>query len=307
VSADTIVPQPSVPADLNRYAYVRNSPLLYTDPSGHAINLAFAAVGAVSGAIIGAIASAGPQMIQNIRDSQPLAANIDPAQVAKDAAIGAVVGTVGGLTFGVGLAAGGAIAGAIGVSSASGAAATAIGVTTVAVSGAAAGQASRATENVLRGKDIAEGLFQPEDMVLDATLSVAFFKLAGGNFNQIAPSDITRAGAYARESVPSSGPRVTQAESAQIQTLGDRWGCHTCGAMQPGGRWGTWHGDHQLPTSIAGNSPQVLYPQCAYHSRLQGWHLARGTTRLVYHIWDGAWRPYYAWGPAWQLWDDQDD
>ncbi len=37
VQADTIVPDPADPQDLNRYAYVRNSPLNYTDPSGHAI------------------------------------------------------------------------------------------------------------------------------------------------------------------------------------------------------------------------------------------------------------------------------
>ena len=35
VSADTLVPNPGNPQDLNRYAYVRNNPLRYTDPSGH--------------------------------------------------------------------------------------------------------------------------------------------------------------------------------------------------------------------------------------------------------------------------------
>ena len=35
VSADTIVPQPGNPQDLNRYTYAANNPLLYTDPSGH--------------------------------------------------------------------------------------------------------------------------------------------------------------------------------------------------------------------------------------------------------------------------------
>ena len=33
--ADTIIPNAANPADLNRYTYVRNSPLNYTDPSGH--------------------------------------------------------------------------------------------------------------------------------------------------------------------------------------------------------------------------------------------------------------------------------
>ncbi|MDH7475811.1 MAG: RHS repeat-associated core domain-containing protein, partial [Anaerolineae bacterium] len=35
VQADTVVPEPGNPQDLNRYAYVRNNPLRYTDPSGH--------------------------------------------------------------------------------------------------------------------------------------------------------------------------------------------------------------------------------------------------------------------------------
>jgi RHS repeat-associated protein len=37
VQADTIVPNPTNPQDLNRYAYVRNNPLRYADPSGYAL------------------------------------------------------------------------------------------------------------------------------------------------------------------------------------------------------------------------------------------------------------------------------
>jgi len=35
ISPDTIIPDPGNPQDLNRYAYVRNNPLAYVDPSGH--------------------------------------------------------------------------------------------------------------------------------------------------------------------------------------------------------------------------------------------------------------------------------
>jgi len=35
VQPDTLVPKPGEPQDLNRYTYVRNNPLKYTDPGGH--------------------------------------------------------------------------------------------------------------------------------------------------------------------------------------------------------------------------------------------------------------------------------
>jgi RHS repeat-associated protein len=37
ISADTIVPGPADPQALNRYSYVNNNPLYYTDPSGHGL------------------------------------------------------------------------------------------------------------------------------------------------------------------------------------------------------------------------------------------------------------------------------
>ncbi len=40
ISADTIVPEPASPSDFNRYAYVRNNPLRYTDPDGRTLRSA---------------------------------------------------------------------------------------------------------------------------------------------------------------------------------------------------------------------------------------------------------------------------
>ena len=37
VQADTIVPEPGNPQSLNRYSYVENNPVRYTDPSGHCV------------------------------------------------------------------------------------------------------------------------------------------------------------------------------------------------------------------------------------------------------------------------------
>ena len=36
IQPDTIVPDPGDPQSLNRYSYVNNNPVRYTDPSGHA-------------------------------------------------------------------------------------------------------------------------------------------------------------------------------------------------------------------------------------------------------------------------------
>jgi hypothetical protein len=38
LQADTIVPNPGDPVSWDRYAYVRNSPLVYNDPTGHNLN-----------------------------------------------------------------------------------------------------------------------------------------------------------------------------------------------------------------------------------------------------------------------------
>jgi RHS repeat-associated protein len=70
--------------------------------------------------------------------------------------------------------------------------------------------------------------------------------------------------------IPATGPRVTPAQSKQIQQMGNTHGCHTCGARQPGGN-GTWVGDHQLPTGFnPAGRPQTLQPQCHACSRTQG-------------------------------------
>jgi len=47
LSADTIVPEPGNPQDLNRYTYVRNNPLRYNDPSGHYVQCIATGLGAL--------------------------------------------------------------------------------------------------------------------------------------------------------------------------------------------------------------------------------------------------------------------
>ncbi|MFO0701150.1 MAG: RHS repeat-associated core domain-containing protein [Nitrospira sp.] len=53
ISPDSIVSNLRVPQDLNRYAYARNNPMLYTDPSGHCP----ICIGIGIGILIGALSS----------------------------------------------------------------------------------------------------------------------------------------------------------------------------------------------------------------------------------------------------------
>jgi hypothetical protein len=51
------VPDPADPQSLNRYAYCRNNPLIYTDPARHDFGLSIL-IGAAIGAAIGGVSAA---------------------------------------------------------------------------------------------------------------------------------------------------------------------------------------------------------------------------------------------------------
>ena len=170
------------PYSHHAYAYALSDPLLLDDPSGRCPSC----IGAVVGGLIGAGIAYGSQVVNNVNQHGLNGAaftNVDGRAVLA----GAVVGAVGGATFGLGLSAGTAVATAAGLTSASGTAASAVGVATVALSSVVAGQASRATANAFAGQPVTRGLFQPKDMLVDAALGVAGFKVFGGKFNKIAP------------------------------------------------------------------------------------------------------------------------
>ncbi|UCB57822.1 MAG: hypothetical protein JSV30_04565 [Candidatus Omnitrophota bacterium] len=76
ITADTIVQDSSDPQSLNRYAYCRNNPIKYVDPSGHFFQII---LGAIIGAIIGVAVSAA---------------------TGGDIGKGAITGAIGGAFFG---------------------------------------------------------------------------------------------------------------------------------------------------------------------------------------------------------------
>ncbi len=87
ISPDTVVPQPENPQAWNRYSYVVNNPLKYTDPSGHCFIFCIAAIGAAIGAVVNAVA----YTVQVASTGQPWDAGAFVEAVASGAATGAVV------------------------------------------------------------------------------------------------------------------------------------------------------------------------------------------------------------------------
>ncbi len=86
ISADTVIPNPGNMQDFNRYSYVRNNPLFYTDPSGHVVDPVI--LGLVIGAIVGGV-TAGVQ------------SDWDAGSVLFGAMTGALMGAVGGKIWGM--------------------------------------------------------------------------------------------------------------------------------------------------------------------------------------------------------------
>ena len=60
-------------------------------------------------------------------------------------------------------------------------------------------------------------------------------------------------------------------ERSEINRIGNKYGCHTCGAKTPGTKSGNWIPDHQNPNGLnPKNKAQRLYPHCQTCSRRQG-------------------------------------
>jgi RHS repeat-associated protein len=78
-------------------------------------------------------------------------------------------------------------------------------------------------------------------------------------------------GPYAQESIPATSSKVSAEEQRQINELGEKYGCHTCGDRTPHTKSENWVGDHQDPTKLnPPGKPQRLFPQCLRCSRIQG-------------------------------------
>jgi hypothetical protein len=79
-------------------------------------------------------------------------------------------------------------------------------------------------------------------------------------------------GPYAGEPIPAGpGKRPSPAQQDQINASGAKYGCHTCGASEPGTPLGNWIGDHQWPTGLnPPGQPQYYLPHRWFCARSQG-------------------------------------
>eukprot|EP00048_Salpingoeca_helianthica_P020332 m.6060 g.6060 ORF g.6060 m.6060 type:complete len:245 (+) comp4678_c0_seq1:101-835(+) len=119
-----------------------------------------------------------------------------------------------------------------------------------------------------------------------------------GPLRSIAPSHLWNLGAFEGGSIPAKGAGyASEAEREQLQRIGKKSGCHTCGT-----RAGPFNGDHQPPNNITkqrrwwhfSSREQRFYPQCRPCSSRQGASLASNKPAYHFHVRP---RPHYLWLP----------
>lgn len=149
-------------------------------------------------------------------------------------------------------------------------------------------------------------LISQERALFYALFGLVAFKVLGGTFRNVMPSNVTRPGAHARSSIPARGIKyANDVEAGLVKDLFKRYGCHHCGNKK-----GPTIADHMPANMIAKQAmtrnffskffrrpkpiAQRLYPQCLSCSQIQSSALRHGNQPLVFHYHRGFPQP-----PAW--------
>lgn len=102
-------------------------------------------------------------------------------------------------------------------------------------------------------------------LAVASILNSAFsgFRGFGAKGNSTKGLDTMRPGPFARASIParSNSQSFTKSERQQINEIGDKCGCHACGAKTSGRATGNWTPDHQpVSKMVPDGTPQRPFP-----------------------------------------------
>ncbi|OQR96825.1 hypothetical protein THRCLA_21978 [Thraustotheca clavata] len=149
---------------------------------------------------------------------------------------------------------------------------------------------------------------EPLQLTAAATSGLLLFRLLGGRFRSLAPSDFRHPGAfaYAKRSLPATIEYADVNARAVIQSFGRLYGCHTCGT-----KTSKYHADHMPPVLVAkAENTRLLakifghltqngrlnlqdffihvhcryYPQCEACSNTQGALVKKNAKQLKLHV-----------------------
>ncbi|GAX72874.1 hypothetical protein CEUSTIGMA_g329.t1 [Chlamydomonas eustigma] len=129
-----------------------------------------------------------------------------------------------------------------------------LGAIGVGAASALSGHMSRhAKRQMNEQKNLWQALLSPfwsdidiQELLLDAFSGIMIFKLYGGSFRRLLPSNLKAAGAHARTCVPvSAGDHANDSQKGLLISIYQRDGCHHCGSKR-----GIVIGDHIPPTKL---------------------------------------------------------
>ncbi|KAJ3396238.1 hypothetical protein HDU92_003696 [Lobulomyces angularis] len=172
------------------------------------------------------------------------------------------------------------------------------------------------SESELKFKHVSVDLLKslqenPFDAITTSFVGLIIFRLLGGKFFSLAPSDFRNLGAFndKKLSLKASMEYADTSERAVMNAFGRLWGCHTCGTRTAaktslGKVIGGYHADHQPPVKFAQAAndrffnrilgikvSQRYYPQCHSCSNQQGVLVKQNELMLKTHFF--SLRPYH--------------